>query len=73
MKSEFLHVHGWEQWYETKKPSSTVRELLKKMNDVRVRATKTDPLKTKTTANVTIPPINSLQELRHFCEATLLV
>lgn len=56
MKAEFLHVHGWEQWYETKKPSSTIRELLKKMNDVRVRATKTDPLKTKTTANVTIPP-----------------
>jgi len=29
MKAEFVHVHGWEQWYETKKPSSTIRELLK--------------------------------------------
>lgn len=56
MKAEFLHVPGWAKWYESKRPSSTIRELLKKMNDVRLRTTKTEPLKTRTMANVTIPP-----------------
>lgn len=56
MRAEFSSVPGWEQWYDAKKPSSAIQELLKKMNDVRVRATKTEPLKTQTTAKVTIPP-----------------
>lgn len=55
MKAEFSAVPGWEQWYEGKKPSREIRDLLRKMNDVRVRAVKTTPLKTRTTAKVTIP------------------
>ena len=56
MKAEFSDVSGWKEWYEGKKPSREIRDLLKTMNDVRVRAVKTTPLKTRTTANVTIPP-----------------
>ena len=56
MRAEFSCVPGWEQWFDAKKPSNAIRKLLKKMNDVRIRATKTEPLKTRTLANVTIPP-----------------
>lgn len=68
MKSEFSHLSGWVKWYESKKPSTTIRELLKKMNDLRVRATKTEPLKTRTLANVTIPPEEVTPKLLAFLQ-----
>jgi hypothetical protein len=55
MNAEFSRVTGWKEWYEAKKPSSEIRTLLKAMNDVRVRSVKRVPVKTRTTANVTIP------------------
>ena len=69
MKAEFGDLPGWTQWYESKKPSSAIRDLLKKMNEVRVRATKTEPLKTRTLANVTIPPEEVTPKVLAFLEA----
>lgn len=69
MKAEFGHFPGWARWYESKKPSAAIRDLLRKMNDVRVRATKTEPLKTRTLANVTIPPEEVTPKVLAFLEA----
>ena len=69
MRSEYGKVPGWEQWFDAKKPSSKARELLKRMNEVRVRATKSVPLKTRTTAQVTIPPEQVTPELLHFLQS----
>lgn len=69
MRSEYGKVPGWEEWFDAKKPSSKARELLKRMNDVRVRATKSVPLKTRTTAQVTIPPEQVTPELLHFLQS----
>ncbi len=56
MKYEYGRKAGWHAWFDAKKPSNQVRELLRKMNDVRVRSTKSEPVRTRTTARVTIPP-----------------
>jgi hypothetical protein len=56
MQSEFSHVPGWKKWYDATEPSSEILEFLKTLNDVRVRAVHTDPIKTQTLANVTIAP-----------------
>jgi hypothetical protein len=68
MKSEYGARPGWTEWYEQKKPSAEMRVFLKKMNDVRVRATKSTPLKTQTTATVTIPPEQQTPELLAYLE-----
>ena len=54
MNAEFGKVPGWQQWYDGKKPSKKIRELLEQINDVRVRLTKTHPVKTATFANIHI-------------------
>jgi hypothetical protein len=69
MRAEYGKIPGWEAWYDAKKPSSRARELLKRMNDIRVRAIKSDPLKTRTTAQVTIPPEQVTPELLHFLQS----
>jgi hypothetical protein len=68
MRAEFSNVMGWSQWFDAKKPSSTIRGLLKTMNDVRVRATKTDPLKTRTTAKISISPDEMTPEIMAYLE-----
>lgn len=66
MRSEYGSRPGWEDWYKNKKPKNELREVLKRMNDLRVRATKTIPVKTRTTATVTIPRDQITPELQHF-------
>lgn len=65
MKHEYGRRSGWQEWYDSKKPASHVRELLKKMNDVRVRSTKTEPIRTRTTAKVSIPPEQLTAEIEY--------
>jgi hypothetical protein len=66
MRSEYSTKPGWLEWFDAKKPSPKTRDLLKQMNDVRVRATKTVPLKTRTTATVTIRPEQVTPDLLQF-------
>ena len=66
VRSEFGQSPGWTEWFEDKKPRTEVRDVLKRMNDLRVRATKTVPVRTRTTATVTIPPEQITPELQHF-------
>lgn len=68
MRSEYGHKPSWIEWFEAKKPSSGTRELMKRMNDVRVRATKSIPVKTRTTTKVTIPPDQITPELEQFLQ-----
>lgn len=70
MRAEFSVVPGWEQWFEGRKPSREIRDLLKKMNDVRVRTVKTTPVKTRTTAKVTIPPEELTPRVLAFLEGS---
>lgn len=44
MRSEYLHVNGWQEWYDSKKPNIDEEVLLKKMNAIRVRSEKSNPL-----------------------------
>jgi hypothetical protein len=66
MRSEYGSMPGWSEWFDAKKPSSGTRELLKRMNDVPVRSTKSVPVKTRTTAKVTIPHEQVTPELEAF-------
>ncbi len=68
MRSEYGSKPGWAEWFEARKPSPETRELLKQVNNVRVRATKTVPVKTRTTATVTIKPEEMTPELQHFLD-----
>jgi hypothetical protein len=55
MRSEYGgRFPDWDSWFESKKPTSSTRDLLRRMNDLRVRATKSDPLRTLTTAQVMV-------------------
>ncbi len=63
MRSEFLHIPGWTEWYNEKHPSSEMSEFLRKLNNVRVRSVKTIPIKTRTKAKVHIPPSKVTSEL----------
>lgn len=66
MKSEFGKAPGWQQWYDGKKPTKEVRDLLKQMNGVRVRLTKTHPVKTSTLANMHIRSEDLTPEVKNY-------
>lgn len=65
MRYEYGKRPGWSEWFEEKKPEPHTRELLRKMNDVRVRSNKTEPIRTRTTAKVTISPDQITPELEY--------
>jgi len=56
MRYEYGKVKGWEEWFAERQPPSHLREVLKKMNDLRVRSNKAEPVRTKTTVTFNIPP-----------------
>lgn len=65
MRYEYGKRPGWSEWFDEKKPEPHTRELLRKMNDVRVRSNKTEPIRTRTTAKVTISPGQITPELEY--------
>ncbi|WP_421910617.1 hypothetical protein [Marinobacter sp.] len=69
MKAEFGHTPGWKEWYEAKKSSSEHRELLKQINNARVRLTKTHPVKTRTRANVHVRPEDMTPEFESYLKS----
>ena len=56
MKFEYGRKSGWQEWFDERQPPSHLRELLRKMNDLRVRSTKSEPIRTRTSVKFTIPP-----------------
>lgn len=66
MRSEYVHMSGWETWYSSKQPSVEEGVLLKKMNDVRVRTEKVEPLKTKARITFFIPNDSLTDEMEKF-------
>src|SRR5699024_6910404 len=46
MKAEYSKVDGWKEWYDSESPSIEERQLLKKLNDIRVRTQKISPIDT---------------------------
>ena len=46
MRAEYHNVDGWEDWYHSQVPTADETELLKKINDIRVRSEKIRPLRT---------------------------
>jgi hypothetical protein len=45
MRSEYQSLDGWEIWYQSKKPDSNGETLLKKINAIRIRSEKQEPLR----------------------------
>lgn len=64
MRYEYGKLVGWEDWFSLRQPPAHLRESLRKMNDIRVRATKTEPIRTTTTLRLVIPPENMTPELK---------
>lgn len=54
MRAEFSDIKDWEQWYSSLDPSKEEKEFLKKVNDMRVKSVKSDPLLTKVHMKVDI-------------------
>ncbi len=55
MRAEYGKAPDWEAWFDKKAPTARRRELLKRMNIVRVRATKTRPIRTRAKVNLSVP------------------
>jgi hypothetical protein len=68
MRSEYNNTNGWENWYETRKPTEEEELLLKKINDIRVSSEKKRPLKTNFQVVFKIPKDYLTQELRNALE-----
>ncbi|WIM38283.1 hypothetical protein PO903_16725 [Paenibacillus sp. PK4536] len=54
MRAEFSDIKGWEQWFGSLNPSKEEISFLKKVNDMRVRSLKSDPLLTRVHMKVDI-------------------
>ena len=68
MRYEYGKKTGWEEWFSKRQPPSHLRERLRKMNDLRVRATKTEPIRTTTSLRVVIPPEYITPELQVYLD-----
>lgn len=66
MRYEFSHNVGWDEWFRAQRPSPQIAALLKKMTDVRNRSIKTTPIKTRTSANLSIPPQECTPEVLEY-------
>ncbi len=68
MRYEYGKIDGWEKWFSKRQPPSHLRDSLRKMNDLRVRATKTEPIRTTTSVKFVIPPENITPELQAYLD-----
>jgi hypothetical protein len=46
MRNEFTHVDGWNEWYGGREGSKEEKEIFKAINDLRIKATKQEGIKT---------------------------
>lgn len=54
MRHEYNKCTGWRSWFEMRQPPAHLRETLRKMNDLRVRSTKTNPIRTRTSVKLSL-------------------
>lgn len=55
MRAEYSHVPGWKEWFESRRPSPQIRELLRAMSDLRNRVTKVAPVRSRVGPSISIP------------------
>jgi hypothetical protein len=55
MRSEYNKRPGWQDWFTARQPPPHLRDTLKGMNDLRVRSTKAEPIRTRTSVRLNIP------------------
>lgn len=56
MRSEYVEIPGWEEWFSSREPTDEEKDFLKKVNESRVQSTKVSSLRTKTMVRFEIPP-----------------
>ena len=54
MRSEYTDVPGWEEWFDSKDTNAEESTFLKRVNELRVRSEKIEPLKTALQASLCI-------------------
>lgn len=64
MRSEYSRSEGWQHWFVTKEPTPKEQELLRKVNQVRIRSEKQRPLEANVMLEVNIPPERVTEELK---------
>ena len=64
LRAEYKDYPGWLNWYKDKKPESTEERLLNKMNTLRVRSEKFNPLTTRAAIVMNIPPEDVTPDIR---------
>ena len=64
MRSEYSRSEGWEHWFQTKQPTPEDQELLRQVNQVRIRSEKQSPLEASVMLEVDIPPDKVTEELK---------
>lgn len=68
MRAEYSELNGWEQWYISLDPTQEEKQFLKKINEIRVRSEKFDPLLTKILMNLGIPNEEMTKEIEKSLE-----
>lgn len=70
MRNEYVHIDGWEKWYNSKKPTEEEdRILLKKINDIRLRTVKTKTLHTATRALFDVDKEGITEEIKEYLQS----
>lgn len=68
MKFEYGRRPGWQAWFDERQPPSHMRDLLRKMNDLRVRSTKSEPIRTRTSVKFNVPPDQLTPEVKNLLQ-----
>ncbi len=66
MRSEYVHIDEWETWFDSKDATKEEMILLKKMNDMRIRTTKTNTLHTGTRALFDVKKEDITDDVKEF-------
>lgn len=54
MKHEYSDIKGWKEWDNSRKPTLEEEDLLKNINEIRIRSVKKEPIKTSTQITIDI-------------------
>jgi hypothetical protein len=55
MRAEFGKMAGWADWFEARKPTPDIEDLLNKTASIRNRSQKSKPIATRTTVSLNVP------------------
>lgn len=68
MQSEYKEIEGWREWYNKKNVENDEAIFFKAINDIRVRTTKKEPLKTRLKAIFEIPREDITDQIKELFE-----